>query len=217
MTTNHYRSDPCGASSLPYWKTKRVVIPPHMRIMREEQFESGLLDTYTDEPYFKLRHDLTGVERPKPPEGFELIVPTPELLSRHIARCYEHERLSVQELRELQGHFTYRPELWLALAEQGSGKAAASGIAGLDPEIGEGTLEWIQVSPQCRRQGLGKYVVNELLYRMKDLADFVTVSGRVNNQTRPEKLYEKCGFQDKVVWHILFRRNHIETEGQEME
>jgi len=83
---------------------------------------------------------------------------------------------------------------------------AASGIAELDRDCGEGVLEWIQVSEQHRRRGLGVYLVNELLWRMKDLARFVTVSGRCGNLNNPEGLYRKCGFTGDDVWHILRKR-----------
>ena len=45
-------------------------------------------------------------------------------------------------------------------------------------------------------------IVNELLYRLKGQADFVTVSGDVNNEDNPLGLYEKCGFVDKRIWLI---------------
>jgi hypothetical protein len=54
--------------------------------------------------------------------------------------------------------------------------------------------------------GLGQCIVNELLSRLKDKADFVTVSGRVNNETQPERLYEQCGFSNKKNWHVLTRK-----------
>ena len=79
----------------------------------------------------------------------------------------------------------------------------ASGIAELDTDIKEGILEWIQVSPEYRGKGLGKFIVNELLWRMRDKADFVTVSGKVDNPTNPRELYKTCGFADEEIWHVL--------------
>ena len=70
----------------------------------------------------------------------------------------------------------------------------ATGIAELDREIGEGVLEWIQVSKDYRRRGLGSYLVLELLWRMRKAARFVTVSGECENADNPEGLYRKCGF-----------------------
>lgn len=86
-------------------------------------------------------------------------------------------------------------------------EVVATGIAELDKEIGEDVvLEWIQVSEQHRGYGLGKYVVSELLWRMKENAKFATVSGQCNNLTNPEAMYRKCGFSGSDVWHVLKRR-----------
>lgn len=76
-------------------------------------------------------------------------------------------------------------------------------MAELDAEIKEGILEWIQVSPEYRGKGLGKFVVNELLWRMKDKAEFATVSGKVNNSTNPRGLYIACGFFGEEIWHVM--------------
>ena len=64
-------------------------------------------------------------------------------------------------------------------------------------------LEWIQVLPQYRGKKIGQLIVTELLFRMKDVADFATVSGKVDNETNPEALYRKCGFVGNDLWHIL--------------
>ncbi|HHV46283.1 MAG TPA: GNAT family N-acetyltransferase [Tissierellia bacterium] len=82
-------------------------------------------------------------------------------------------------------------------------KPVALGIAELDKNVREGSLEWIQVIPEYRRRGLGQAVVNRLLLNFVGKADFVTVSGQVNNDTNPEKLYRKCGFQGNDIWHVI--------------
>ncbi len=41
---------------------------------------------------------------------------------------------------------------------------------------------------------------------MNGKADFVTVSGKVNNKTNPLALYERCGFSEKVIWHVLSKQ-----------
>lgn len=45
--------------------------------------------------------------------------------------------------------------------------------------------------------------LNELLWRMKEKVDFVTVSGKSDNKTNPEGLYRSCGFTGNDLWHIL--------------
>lgn len=177
-----------------------------MRVLREDEFGEKMLDRYRDDPYFKLRHDLSVLKRGPVPLGFRLVEAAPVDFARHISICYDREGVTVWELERMKEHFTYDPALWIALADMASGELAATGIAGIDPEIGEGILEWIQVSLVYRRRGLGRYIVCELLSRMEGKAGFVTVSGRINNQSKPELLYESCGFRDRVVWHVLTRK-----------
>ena len=102
-----------------------------------------------------------------------------------------------------QNHAVYDQNLWIAVTERGQDKIVASGIAEIDADIKEGILEWIQVSPEHRGKGLGKFVVNELLWRMKDKAEFVTVSGKLDNPTNPRELYVSCGFSDEAIWHVM--------------
>ena len=80
------------------------------------------------------------------------------------------------------------------------------GIADFDKELSEGIIEWVQVIPAYRGNKIGQLIVSELLGRMKSIAKFATVSGKVNNITNPEKLYRKCGFVGHDVWHILTKR-----------
>ena len=89
------------------------------------------------------------------------------------------------------------------MAEADNGRIVATGIGELDKRIGEGVLEWIQVSSGYRRKGLGRFLVCELLCRMQERAAFVTVSGRMKNASKPDALYQACGFTDPVIWHVL--------------
>ena len=47
---------------------------------------------------------------------------------------------------------------------------------------------------------------NKLLFNLSNSVDFVTVSRKVDNKTNPEKLYRRCGFEGKDIWHIVERR-----------
>lgn len=106
----------------------------------------------------------------------------------------------------------YDENLWIIVYEKVTHKPVACGIAELDKEIREGMLEWIQVLPAYRGKKIGQLLVNELLTRLQGKADFVTISGKVDNVTKPEILYRKCGFTGDDIWHILTKkgnRNHI--------
>lgn len=202
MNPDSYKADPCGASSLSFRKTNLITVPDTMLIQRDDAF-TGVPEGYSDTVYFRMIHDLKGLAKPQVPNGFSYVSASPCEFAAHISACYDEEFTSASELQQYMNRDTYRPDLWIALGDNRSGVIAASGIAELDRDIGEGTLEWIQVSPAFRRRGLGSSLVRELLFRMKDAAVFVTVSGRLDNKTDPYALYLSCGFRSPVLWHIM--------------
>lgn len=203
MEKEVYSANPCKASSLPFWKTNQINIPENMKIVLEEDLQSIDIWEYSDERYFKLVHHMDAVERPMLDSRYELVCCEVSEYAEHIAACYDDIGISGEELASYQMHVVYDKDLWIAVKECGQNAIIASGIAEVDADVKEGILEWIQVSRGYRGRGLGRFVVNELLWRMKDKADFVTVSGKVENDTKPELLYRSCGFVGDTVWHIL--------------
>ncbi len=200
-----YLENPCRASSIPYWKAISISVPENMRILHNDDFSAALLEQFTDEPYFRLKHNLQNINPAVIPDEFELCTATLADFAEHIHFCYGGACVTADELRSYTAGKVYCPELWIAIRDIKTGTIAATGIAELDREIGEGILEWIQVSEEYRRCGLGCCIVNELLWRMKDMAKFATVSGQCNNPWKPEKLYRKCGFSGNDIWHVLKR------------
>lgn len=202
MDAQDYLQDPCRASSLSFRKTNTTVIPEDLLILRDEEFEKSP-SFGIDDPYFKLIHRMKQVERISLPEEFELIQCYAAAYADHIQECYDSVNISADILRKNEMAPGYDPGLRIAVSERNTKKIAASGIADLDPQIGEGVLDWIQVSSAYRRRHLGKFIVCELLHRLQGKADFVTVSGRVNNPCHPLELYKSCGFTDLTIWHII--------------
>ncbi len=203
ITKQQYLSNPCGESSLPYWKTIKMDVPENMLIRHDRHFCSECYPEYTDEPYFRLYHDLRGLRAAVLPDGFRLCEATPAEYAAHINECYADASMTEAEIASYFQHSVYSAALWVAVQERKSDKIVATGIAELDEQVGEGILEWIQVSPAYRGLGLGAYIVTELLNRIAPKAQFATVSGQINNPFKPEKLYRKCGFQGNDRWHIL--------------
>lgn len=197
-----YLSNPCMASSLSFWKTENTEIPDGLTVVNDFDYKKMNINGM-DTLYFKVKHDLENIKKPVLPDGFRLVNCDISGYSRHIHECYEEENVSVAELSEYRNRKTYAPDLWIAVADESNGQIVATGIAELDKRIGEGNLEWIQVSQGYRRKGLGAFVVNELLYRMKDEASFAVVSGRLGSESNPLALYESCGFKDPVIWHVI--------------
>ena len=202
ISKEEYIADPCGASSLAFWKAESFDIPEGMKIYREDEFSAEKC-IGKDEPYFKLMHTLSSVPRAALSNEFELTCADAEELTEHINGCYDEERVSVDELKAYDRRKVFDASLWIAVRDRKTGKIVASGIAELDARIGEGSLEWVQVSHDYRRKGLGRFVVCELLNHLSQQADFVTVSGRVNGTDDPLSFYKSCGFDNQVIWHIV--------------
>lgn len=179
-----------------------------MLILHDSEFSANLLGEYVDEPYFRLSHDLRHIPDASLSDEFELFSASPAQFSEHISECYDDISMSESEVETYLTHRVYSPELWIAVRERHGGRMVASGIGEFDTQIGEGVLEWIQVSPEYRGCGLGTFVVCELLRRMSKTANFTTVSGAVNNPSSPEKLYRKCGFAGNDIWHILRKKDN---------
>ncbi len=202
IDVNNYIADPCKTSSLPYWKTERIQTLGNTAVVRDDEFSTEKC-IGCDEPYFKAIHDLKNVETAFLPSGFETIKCNVPAFAAHINACYSDICISFEELSNYHNHPVYDPELWIAVAEKESGKVVATGIGELDKRIGEGILEWIQVSREFRNMGLGHYIVHELLCRMQKRAKFVTVSGKLHDSNNPLSLYKSCGFGKVVIWHVV--------------
>ena len=200
-----YIENPCRTSSIPYWKAVSISVPENMKILHQDEFNAQLLTAYVDEPYFRLMHDLKSVALVAVPEGYLLCQGTVAEYASHIHECYG-STMTAEEVRGFTERKVFCPQLWIVLRDNSTGEIVATGIGELDREIGEGVLEWIQVSKEHRGRGLGCYIVRELLWRMRDIAKFATVSGQCNNPSNPEKLYRKCGFIGDDIWHVMKRK-----------
>ena len=205
INKNEYLICPCRVASIPYWKAKTITVPDDMSIVHQDDLNEIKYQNCIDEPYFRLIHLLQDLSEQKLPQGYSLCNATLNEFVTHINSCYNSIGVTESYLQNYKTHPVYDSTLWLAVKYDITGEIVATGIAELDQDLKEGILEWVQVSEKHRGNGLGKYIVLELLWRMKDKAKFVTVSGQCNNPTNPERLYRKSGFTGTDVWHILKR------------
>lgn len=202
ISPQDYLQDPCRASSLSFRRTNTTVIPENVLIVRDDEF-AEIPCPAIDEPYFKLIHRMEWIDQIHLPEDFEMIQCDTADYADHIRECYDGIYISADDLLKQETYPGFAPGLRIAISERNRKKIIASGIAEYDPLVGEGILDWIQVSPAYRRKHLGKYIVLELLHRLQGKADFVTVSGKTNNPDHPIALYKSCGFADMTIWHII--------------
>ena len=208
ITLTEYLNNPCGTLSIPYWKAKNITIPPDMRILHDRDFLSDILSEYTDEKFFRLYHSLKDIPEIAT-DDFEIATATQKDI-KAIVQIINDSYTDISVNSELIKSYTqtpvYNENLWIMVKEKATGNFVGCGLADYDTEVKELVLEWIQVLPEYRGKKIGQLIVNELLFRMKDVADFATVSGKVDNETNPEALYRKCGFVGNDVWHILHKK-----------
>ena len=159
--------------------------------------------------YFRLVHREAPVPAMPLPQGFalaEVALPSDAAAAADlIGRCYADLKPSARTVASWTDHPTFSPDLWIWIVDVATGAPVALGIAELDTRIGEGALEWVQVLPRYRGRGLGAALVCELLRRCARAAAFVTVSGQMDNESRPEALYRRCGFRRQDTWWVLRR------------
>lgn len=202
-----YLNNPCGTSSIPYWKCKGLVMPKNMKIVHEQDYSIEAFTEYNDEPYFRLYHFLKSVGQISIP-SVETVFDATDIngFVQLINSSYTDISVTTEQIESYQRTPVFCPELWLLLKEKDTGIIVGGGIADFDNEIGKVILEWIQVFPPHRGHSLGQLIVNALLTKMQRVAKFATVSGKVNNVTKPEMLYRKCGFTGNDVWYVLTKK-----------
>jgi len=156
--------------------------------------------------FFRLCHD-GGVKKTHCPPGYIIRGARPdvetEVVSKMIQRCYANMEVTPETVRGWLDHPTYDPSLWVWIIDASVDRKVGLGIAEIDEGVPEASLEWIQVLPHYQQQGLGSAIVAELLHRLEGKVCFTTVSGELDNHTRPERLYRKCGFNGSDVWWLL--------------
>lgn len=204
LLLQEYVNDPCGTSSIPYWKSKGLIVPENMKIIHNRDYFDGMFSDYNHEAYFRLSHNLKNIGQVNLSD-VEMVsgVSDIDVFVRLINASYSDLSVTKKQMEGYRKTPVYCSDLWILLKEKNSDIVVAGGIADYDRETNELILEWIQVLPRYRKKGYGQLVVKCLLLKMQDVADFATVSGKVNNPTNPQGLYRKCGFTGNDVWHIL--------------
>lgn len=212
ISVDRYKENPCRLSSIPYWKMRTFKIPDNIKVIHHEDYNAESDNLWVDTKYFRLKHDLKGIEPLTLDKMFEygqVDVTSKRDLQEVVSiinKCYTDIQVDLNQVTKWTESEVFNKDLWVFVIDVTTQKPVALGIAELDKEVGEGMLEWIQVLSEYRNRKFGQAVVNKLLSNMLYQADFATVSGQVDNETNPEKLYRSCGFEGKDIWHVLVRK-----------
>ncbi len=176
-----------------------------MLIIHQKDFSKHNYSGYIDEQYFRLYHSLKEINvniiddfiiKTALREDIPLFVDV-------INRSYTDLTVTYKQLAGYTETKVYDSNLWVLVLNKVNLDVVGCGIAELDKDLHEGIIEWIQVLPEYRGKKIGQFIVNELLKRLSQVANFATVSGKINNPTQPEMLYRKCGFTGNDIWHVL--------------
>ena len=205
LTAEQYLQNPCGACSTAFWKVIEYPPPEGISIIHQRNLPSET-DAEHATAYFRLIHRLES-----PPTAsldaqytFREVDTVEECgaVADMLNHCYDGMRIGTEAVASWTKRRVFDGGLWLWVVDKASRERLALGIADFDSDIGEGSLEWIQTLPEDRRQGFGYALVCEMLNRLKEKADFATVSGEADNVTNPEALYRRCGFNGSDVWYV---------------
>lgn len=203
LSKEQYLKDPCRYASLPFYKLNKYKMPQHIKVIHEDDFNGE----FKSEPFFRLIHFMKKLADVHVPEGYSLETldlcksENLQALSDMISNAYDHERLPVSQMEAMIQADTFDKNLWIVVKKDS--EIVASAISEFDPSLKEGVLEWIQVLPNYKHKGLGTLIVCASLLELSKKADFVTVSGRINNGDNPINLYKKCGFEGSDIWHVV--------------
>ena len=183
-----------------------------MKIVHDGVFDKNLFYDYEDETYFRLSHRLEQIASISLDDFYVKTATKDEipLFVDLINQSYIDLSVTYEQILGYTKAIVYDEELWIIVYEKNTMKPIGCGIAEFDKELKEGILEWIQVLPEYRGKKVGQLLVSEMLTRLQGKAEFVTVSGKVDNVTKPELLYRKCGFTGEDIWHILKKKGNVD-------
>lgn len=208
ISLDDYVKNPCAGLSIPYWKAKTLKLPDTMKIVHDSVFSEQYLHEYADDPFFRLFRKLDSIDKVDL-DGF-VISTAAETDFKTIVSVINRSYTDLQvDLSQIEGYTktpVYDKNLWVLAIETHTGHCVGCGIADYDRETRELILEWVQVLPSYRNRKIGQAIVHALLSRGRPYAAFATVSGRIDNPSKPEILYRKCGFTGNDVWHILRKK-----------
>ncbi len=197
ISMEEYLKNPTSASSLSFYKTNNININKKIEIV--DKVEDNTLNRY----YFKLVHYLNNIKDIKLDDNYTFTNASIEEFNDHINSCYDDININIEDLMKYKNSIVYDKDLWIAIKDKRNNKIIGTIIASFDKDIKEGYIEWLQISKEYRNKGLAFVLVNELLKRLKGKAQFVTVSGDVNNPYHPLSLYQRCGFTDIRIFKII--------------
>lgn len=167
--------------------------------------------TYFKRYKMEIRLAALELDAREPPEGFELLPWTPQLLAEHatvkwesfrseidahVFPCLGEREGCVRLMREIAGRPNFIPEAtWLACHHTPSAWQACGTVQGLMVSPREGAIQNLGVHPDYRGQGVGRALLAAALEGFRSVGcTHAQLEVTVQN-TAAVRLYEQMGFR----------------------
>ncbi|MCC8072949.1 MAG: hypothetical protein LIO62_02335 [Clostridiales bacterium] len=127
-----YISQPCRMLSIPYWKSKNIILPNDILIVHDENFSEEYLNEYTDEEYFRIYHPLQVVEETIPEWLLFKTVEEDDMntVVSIINDSYSDLSVNITQMIGYTQSKVYNRNLWIIVYDKHSTEPIGCGIAG---------------------------------------------------------------------------------------
>lgn len=120
ITLDEYIKSPCSLLSIPYWKQKTMSVPDEIKIVHDSEFSEQLLNSFSDEQYFRLSHNMKNIQTTE--LDFCKIITVSKKNISHIVSIinssYTDIRVDDRYLKSLTKTPVYNPNLWIRLQKR---------------------------------------------------------------------------------------------------
>ena len=229
MDVKKYLKDPCNSLSMPYWKHKKTSTRSDIVIIHDSKYDSVLYREWHDTVQYRLKHDLQGLTSTKINDSFFYKTVDDTCLEDVLSVINQTEKeieITKNDLNHWKSEDSFCKELWILVYNKKiyhrnkdktiiydefgnrintDKKYLPVGlmISIFDHVTKEASIELLEIIPAYRKLGLKESLVRESLLRISEVAEFVTVCGKVDADNNDFELYKKLGFADDAIWHVL--------------
>ncbi len=220
-----YINDPINTLAIPYWKHSKTAIRKDMMYVSKENYDETLYRDFDDVLYLRLQHNLLNLKLGKFSGNFfvrsfkrnenlyihQLIN---ECYDLEISKDYVDKLIKDETFNDILCVFLYNSKVYTIdnnLPKKNNKEKHSNRvykpiglvIAQFDLKTEEASIEWLCVQEKYRNKGLGKLLIEEVLLRISNVAEFATVTFPLDNQYHLESLFRNAGFTGNAVWHML--------------
>ena len=221
-----YIQDPTHTLPIPLWKHNKTVVREDMVIVSDEMYNEVLYRDFVDSKYYRLEHELLNLKLGKIGNHYSFSTyKSGDIFNLYnlIKECYEESSLTFDKIESIvkdetfnnllcvflyndRNYVTERSvDLKKSLKNDKEKKLKPIGmiLANFDENIKEASIEYLCIIEKYRKKGLSKLLIQEILLRISNIADFATVTYPINSVYPLDKIFRDCGFKGDAIWHVL--------------